>query len=98
MSCGRRDGRNLASLLLLGVLCAWAACVVRASSAGWQRPTSRVVALAGALALAPMLPACNLFFLVGFVVAERILYMPSFGPAFLAACLLRQLFSSRVLR
>jgi len=45
-----------------------------------------------------MLPACNLFFPVGFVVAERILYMPSFGPAFLAACLLRQLFSSRVLR
>ena len=95
---GRQDARNLPSLLLLAVLCAWAACVVRACSAGWQTARSRVVALAGALALAPMLPACNLFFPVGFVVAERILYMPSFGPAFLAACLLRQLLASRVLR
>jgi len=57
-----------------------------------------VVALAGALTLAPLLPASNLFFPVGFVVAERILYLPSAGPALLVACLLRRVLSSRVLR
>lgn len=32
-----------------------------------------------ALLIIPFLPACNLFFYVGFVVAERILYIPSLG-------------------
>ena len=98
MRSGRQDTRNLASLLLLAVLSFWAACVVHGCSAGWQRPWSRVVALAGALTLAPMLPASNLFFPVGFVVAERILYLPSAGPALLVACLLRHVLSSRVPR
>jgi tetratricopeptide (TPR) repeat protein len=80
------------------VLFFWTACVVHGCSARWQRPWSRVVALAGALTLAPLLPASNLFFPVGFVVAERILYLPSAGPALLVACLLRHFLSSRVLR
>jgi tetratricopeptide (TPR) repeat protein len=95
---GRQDTRNLASLLLMAVLSFWAACVVHGCSARWQRPWSRVVAVAGALTLAPLLPASNLFFPVGFVVAERILYLPSAGPALLVACLLRHVLSSRVLR
>jgi hypothetical protein len=32
-----------------------------------------------ALMIIPFLPATNLFFYVGFVIAERILYIPSFG-------------------
>lgn len=34
----------------------------------------------------PFLPASNLFFPVGFVVAERVLYMPSMGYCLLVAC------------
>ena len=33
----------------------------------------------------PFIPASNLFFPVGFVVAERILYTPSFGFCLLVA-------------
>jgi len=33
----------------------------------------------------PFIPATNLFFYVGFVVAERILYIPSIGFCLLAA-------------
>ena len=34
----------------------------------------------------PFLPASNLFFPVGFVVAERVLYLPSMGFCMLVAC------------
>ena len=33
----------------------------------------------------PFLPASNLFFPVGFVVAERVLYLPSMGSCLLVA-------------
>ncbi|XP_017486298.1 PREDICTED: transmembrane and TPR repeat-containing protein 2-like, partial [Rhagoletis zephyria] len=38
-----------------------------------------------ALTIIPFLPASNLFFYVGFVIAERILYIPSFGYCLLLA-------------
>ena len=38
-----------------------------------------------ALLVLPFLPASNLFFPVGFVVAERVLYMPSMGFCLLVA-------------
>lgn len=44
-----------------------------------------------ALTVLPFLPATNLFFYVGFVVAERILYIPSMGFCLLVAELLHQL-------
>ena len=34
----------------------------------------------------PFLPATNLFFYVGFVVAERVLYIPSAGFCLLSGC------------
>lgn len=34
----------------------------------------------------PFLPASNLFFTVGFVVAERVLYIPSIGFCLLIVC------------
>ena len=43
------------------------------------------VLLALALLVIPFLPATNLFFSVGFVVAERILYIPSAGFCLLIA-------------
>ena len=38
------------------------------------------------LTIVPFLPASNLFFPVGFVVAERVLYLPSMGFCMLVAC------------
>lgn len=44
---------------------------------GSQR--KRIVLLALSMIIIPFIPATNLFFPVGFVVAERILYIPSMG-------------------
>ncbi|KOB68866.1 Uncharacterized protein OBRU01_17579 [Operophtera brumata] len=56
----------------------------------WKDPRNLATfALAATLGLAllvlPFLPASNLFFPVGFVVAERVLYMPSMGWCLLVA-------------
>ncbi|XP_059617887.1 protein O-mannosyl-transferase TMTC2 [Phlebotomus argentipes] len=53
---------------------------------------SLAVLMAVALLVLPFLPATNLFFYVGFVVAERILYLPSVG-----ACLLAGLAAGHIL-
>lgn len=46
------------------------------------------LALSISMTVIPFLPATNLFFYVGFVVAERILYIPSFGFClFIAVCI-----------
>ncbi|KAJ8870965.1 hypothetical protein PR048_027267 [Dryococelus australis] len=52
----------------------------------------RSLTMATALMLVPFLPATNLFFRVGFVIAERVLYLPSAG-----FCMLVVLGCSRVL-
>ena len=44
-----------------------------------------VIGLTLSLIILPFLPATNLFFYVGFVVAERLLYLPSFGYCLLLA-------------
>ncbi|XP_069894367.1 protein O-mannosyl-transferase TMTC1 isoform X1 [Dipodomys merriami] len=69
------DPRNLATVLLLAVLTSLSLhCLV-----AFKRLEHKEV-LVGLLFLAfPFLPASNLFFRVGFVVAERVLYMPSMG-------------------
>lgn len=41
------------------------------------------MALAVALTVIPFVPASNMFFYVGFVLAERVLYAPSVGYCFL---------------
>uniref|UniRef100_A0A673JK15 dolichyl-phosphate-mannose--protein mannosyltransferase n=1 Tax=Sinocyclocheilus rhinocerous TaxID=307959 RepID=A0A673JK15_9TELE len=64
------DGRNIASLTL--------ALVMLALSLNCKMKGKEV--LVGLLFLIfPFIPASNLFFRVGFVVAERVLYMPSMG-------------------
>ncbi|XP_041973307.1 protein O-mannosyl-transferase Tmtc3 [Aricia agestis] len=71
------DPRNLATLAL----------AVSLLVAGVQALRTRSSALSMGLALLvlPFIPASNLFFPVGFVVAERVLYMPSMGWCLLIA-------------
>lgn len=49
------------------------------------------VALGGLLLTVPFLPASNLFVTVGFVIAERVLYMPSMGAVLLVAAGLQRM-------
>ncbi|XP_051911642.1 protein O-mannosyl-transferase TMTC2-like isoform X2 [Hippocampus zosterae] len=48
-------------------------------------PTENLVILSLALLALPFIPASNLFFYVGFVIAERVLYIPSIGFCLLVA-------------
>ncbi|CAG0890274.1 unnamed protein product [Darwinula stevensoni] len=54
----------------------------------------RVIMLSLAWVIIPFLPASNLFFTVGFVIAERMLYLPSLGCATLVALGFRRLLSA----
>ena len=74
------DPRNLitmATLLSIGIL-SWYS-ITRVSH------TAKIVIVSLALMIFPFLPASNLFFPVGFVVAERVLYLPSMGFCMLVA-------------
>lgn len=51
----------------------------------------RIILLGLAFVVVPFLPACNLFFRVGFVVAERVLYLSSAGFCMLVLVGIRQL-------
>ena len=68
------DPLNLLTLLTL--VCVAAVCVWSVSGSG-ERHRTAVLGLS--LLILPYLPASNLFFPVGFVVAERVLYLPSMG-------------------
>ncbi|XP_068627864.1 protein O-mannosyl-transferase Tmtc3 [Battus philenor] len=72
-----RDPRNLATLALAATLIAGAIHALRTRSSA--------LSMGLALLVLPFLPASNLFFPVGFVVAERVLYMPSMGWCLLVA-------------
>ncbi|XP_036376086.1 protein O-mannosyl-transferase TMTC1-like [Megalops cyprinoides] len=69
------DVRNIAALLLgMVVVCLCLHCLTSV-----QRPERREVLVGLLFLVLPFVPASNLFFRVGFVVAERVLYMPSMG-------------------
>ncbi|KAL6116777.1 tmtc2 [Pungitius sinensis] len=55
-------------------------------------PTENLVLLALAIVSLPFVPATNLFFYVGFVIAERVLYIPSIGFCLLVAAGARNLY------
>ncbi|CAG5119360.1 unnamed protein product, partial [Candidula unifasciata] len=55
--------------------------------------TRRAVSLAMAVIVVPFLPATNILFRVGFVVAERVLYLPSAGFCLLVVLGLRRICS-----
>ncbi|XP_034032961.1 protein O-mannosyl-transferase TMTC2 [Thalassophryne amazonica] len=54
--------------------------------------TKNVVVFSLGLLAIPFLPATNLFFYVGFVIAERVLYIPSMGFCLLATVGMRSLY------
>ncbi|XP_047194504.1 protein O-mannosyl-transferase TMTC1 isoform X5 [Hippoglossus stenolepis] len=75
------DFRNVAAMLLAIVMVALCLhCVF-----SLQRQESREVLVGVLFLVFPFIPASNLFFRVGFVVAERVLYMPSMGYCILVA-------------
>ncbi|CAG0896108.1 unnamed protein product [Cyprideis torosa] len=77
---GWADPRNLTSLAFWFV-------ILKTSFIGFRAPTRHrnLIFVALSLLALPFLPASNLFFPVGFVVAERVLYMPSMGFCLLVA-------------
>ncbi|GAV09089.1 hypothetical protein RvY_18686-2 [Ramazzottius varieornatus] len=83
------DRRNLLSailyggLFLLGKRFSGMACSLKEQSRLISEEERLVLAVA--LLIIPFLPATNIFFYVGFVLAERILYVPSMGFAWLLA-------------
>jgi len=56
---------------------------------------ARTLLLGTVVAALAFLPASNLFFYVGFVVAERVLYLPSAGACICAVEVLSSLLDSR---
>ncbi|CAL4060540.1 unnamed protein product, partial [Meganyctiphanes norvegica] len=88
-----KDPRNLASLTfyLLLVVLATKGILTRGCKQG------RGLLLGMFLMVLPFLPASNVFITVGFVVAERILYIPSLGFSVLIAMGLSRLGRLRVL-
>ena len=69
------DTRNVATIVfyLVFLIFIW-----RAMTSTNER-TRQVLTISLSLIVFPFLPASNLFFPVGFVIAERVLYMPSLG-------------------
>ena len=75
------DWRLWVAAAAAGVMAVGVARVVRAWRA--RRGWARTAALAIGFVVLPYLPASNLLFTVGFVVAERVLYLPSIGACIL---------------
>uniref|UniRef100_A0A8C4QZV6 dolichyl-phosphate-mannose--protein mannosyltransferase n=1 Tax=Eptatretus burgeri TaxID=7764 RepID=A0A8C4QZV6_EPTBU len=67
------DPRNMATVVFYVIM----ASLVGVDSVCYPSEVGKMSALA--LTVFPFLPASNLFFPVGFVVAERVLYLPSMG-------------------
>ncbi|XP_059169827.1 protein O-mannosyl-transferase TMTC3-like isoform X2 [Physella acuta] len=74
------DLRNLCTVVFYAVMAALGTYAIFQ-----QTQRSRTVVMSLAVMILPFIPASNLFFPVGFVVAERILYTPSFGFCMLVA-------------
>ncbi|XP_032445974.1 protein O-mannosyl-transferase TMTC1 isoform X1 [Xiphophorus hellerii] len=83
------DVRNAATILLAAVMIAL--CLHCLFSL--KRQEKKEVLVGIFFLVFPFIPASNLFFRVGFVVAERVLYMPSMGYCILVAAGLGRLFS-----
>ncbi|EFB21452.1 hypothetical protein PANDA_017050, partial [Ailuropoda melanoleuca] len=81
------DVRNLATILLAVVMTLLSLHCL----AAFKRLEHKEVLVGLVFLVFPFIPASNLFFRVGFVVAERVLYMPSMGYCILFAHGLRKL-------
>ncbi|PIK44540.1 hypothetical protein BSL78_18604 [Apostichopus japonicus] len=80
------DPRNLATMNFITVL-----SLLTGFALTGNTRTSRQACMALAFMAFPFLPASNLLFPVGFVIAERILYVPSLGFSMLVVIGLRRL-------
>lgn len=69
------DIRNLATLAAHGMIIGLLIVAILTRN----RKTSIIIIISLALMILPFLPASNIFFPVGFVIAERVLYAPSMG-------------------
>ncbi|NWR29339.1 TMTC3 protein, partial [Tachuris rubrigastra] len=87
------DVRNVATLTFF---CFLGALIV--FSLRYPGDSSKTVLMALCLIVLPFIPASNLFFPVGFVVAERVLYVPSMGFCILVAHGWKKLSNKSVLR
>ncbi|XP_014825492.1 PREDICTED: transmembrane and TPR repeat-containing protein 3 [Poecilia mexicana] len=74
------DVRNLATVAFYTFL-----CLLAHYSVFSKHSSAKTVIMALSLIVLPFIPASNLFFPVGFVVAERVLYVPSMGFCVLVA-------------
>ncbi|XP_062603708.1 protein O-mannosyl-transferase TMTC3-like isoform X2 [Saccostrea cucullata] len=74
------DPRNLITLAFYAVLGKFILFMLQG-----QDKRNRAIIMSFSLLILPFIPASNLFFPVGFVVAERILYTPSMGFTMLVA-------------
>ncbi|KAG8194872.1 hypothetical protein JTE90_029163 [Oedothorax gibbosus] len=83
------DVRNVASVLLLLFMGVSALQLLCASSL--KKSEARSMLLYLCILVLPFLPASNMFVTVGFVVAERVLYIPSIGFCILITSGLRKL-------
>ncbi|KAM9311466.1 protein O-mannosyl-transferase TMTC1 [Gastrophryne carolinensis] len=80
------DLRNMETLLLMALLLSLGLYSATTRKSSYQSVTVALLFL-----VFPFIPASNLFFRVGFVVAERVLYMPSMGFCILCVAGLRVL-------
>ncbi|XP_065813002.1 protein O-mannosyl-transferase TMTC3 isoform X2 [Labrus bergylta] len=74
------DLRNLATLMFYAFI-----GLLAYHSLRYRHSSAKTVIMALSLIVLPFIPASNLFFPVGFVVAERVLYVPSMGFCVLVA-------------
>ncbi|QQP55822.1 Uncharacterized protein FKW44_000276, partial [Caligus rogercresseyi] len=72
------------NLLTLGCLALFYKLLMKAFTSS-DRSNRTLIHLSLSLIVLPFLPASNLFFPVGFVIAERVLYLPSMGFCLLVA-------------
>ena len=82
------DVRALVGVAFTGIVIA--SCGVL-SYCVFLRKASSIVVLSVGLIILPFLPASNLLFRVGFVLADRVLYMPSMGYCILVAVTTEQI-------
>ncbi|KAL9854162.1 LOW QUALITY PROTEIN: protein O-mannosyl-transferase TMTC3 [Geothlypis trichas] len=87
------DVRNIATLTFFCFLGSLTVFSLR-----YPGDSSKTVLMALCLMVLPFIPASNLFFPVGFVVAERVLYVPSMGFCILVAHGWKKLSNKSVLR
>ena len=84
------DPRNLLTMGTFTVLFALGLCSLSST-----KPEHQTIHFGLLLLIFPFLPASNLLFPVGFVVAERILYIPSMGYAILVGTGFQKIFSCK---